>query len=212
MKKLILIMFFGVLIFCGISLSASDDHAEHDHTKKNEAKAQSEKSESSDSHEKPSDGHEHEEEKGHDHAEEEGHSDKEEDHKHAEGGDDHGEEENSQVGPDKGIIAASESEGIKLSQEAEKNFEIQRVKIGQSGQIEIPKTAIVTAGEEVNLFRYRNGFYKRVDFQQIGKNGSKIKVRSKDLKNGDEIALTGLGFLRLAEVSAFGGAAEGHSH
>ena len=77
---------------------------------------------------------------------------------------------------------------------------------------EIPKEAVVTAGLEVNLYRYRDGFYKRIDFEELKRLGNKIQIRSKDLKSGDEIALTGLGFLRIAEIAAFGGAPEGHSH
>jgi hypothetical protein len=142
-------------------------------------------------------------------------------HKHADGeskehghGDEHAknEEENPQVGPNKGILAASEDEGIKLSPEAEKNFEIQKLKVSNPGSIEIPKDALVTAGVEVNLYRYRAGFYKRIDFEQLIRSKNKISIRSRDLQSGDEIAITGLGFLRIAEIAAFGGAPEGHSH
>lgn len=142
-------------------------------------------------------------------------------HKHAGGeskehghGDEHAqnEEENPQVGPNKGILAASEDEGIKLSPEAEKNFEIQKLKVFNPSSIEIPKDSLVTAGVEVNLYRYRAGFYKRIDFEQLSRSKNKISIRSRDLQSGDEIAITGLGFLRIAEIAAFGGAPEGHSH
>lgn len=121
-------------------------------------------------------------------------------------------EKNPQVGPNKGILMASEEDGIKLSPEAEKNFEIKKIKVLTANAIEIPKNAIVTAGLEVNLYRYRSGFYKRIDFREIKRLGNTVQVQSKDLKSGDEIAITGLGFLRIAELSAFSGAPEGHSH
>ncbi len=145
----------------------------------------------------------------------------ESEHKHTGGeskehghGDEHAqnEEENPQVGPNKGILAASEDEGIKLSPEAEKNFEIQKIKVSNPSSIEIPKDALITAGLEVNLYRYRAGFYKRIDFEQLSRSKNKISIRSRDLQSGDEIAITGLGFLRIAEIAAFGGAPEGHSH
>ena len=107
-------------------------------------------------------------------------------------------DENAQVGPNKGILEASEHDGIKLSAEAEKSFSIQRVQLSSSGHPEIPRLAIVTALSEVNVYRYRSGFYKRIDLSEV--------------KPGDEIVVQGMGFLRLAELSAFGGAAEGHSH
>ena len=182
------------------NVHASD---EHDHALEKKPKAESPKHEEHGTHE---------EKKGEDHEAEHKHSDEEpKDHGH---GDEHahGEEENPQVGPNKGILAASEDEGIKLSPEAEKNFEIKKLKVTNGVTFEIPKDAVVTAGLEVNLYRYRAGFYKRIDFDQLSRSGNKISIRSKDLKSGDEIAISGLGFLRIAEIAAFGGAPEGHSH
>lgn len=136
----------------------------------------------------------------------------EDSHDHADHGD-HAEEseESSQVGPEKGVVAATADLGIKLSPEAEKHFEIKRLKVGQQ-PIVLPKSAIVRAGIEINVFRIRGGFYKRIDFVQLKKSADSVTLQSHDLKPGDEIALTGLGFLRTAEIAAFGGAPEGHSH
>lgn len=154
---------------------------------------------------------EHHDEKGHDESKghDEGKEHEEAGHKH-EG--EEGEEESSQVGPDKGILEASEKQGIKLSPEAEKNFEISKSKVVNASSIELPKSAIVTAGTEINLFRLRNGFYKRVDFNLISKTANSIIVKSTELAAGDEIVTAGMNFIRLAELAAFGGAAEGHSH
>ena len=154
---------------------------------------------------------EHHDEKGHVESKEhdEGKEHEEAGHKH-EG--EEGEEESSQFGPDKGILEASEKQGIKLSPEAEKNFEISKSKVINASSIELPKSAIVTAGTEINLFRLRNGFYKRVDFNLISKGANSIVVKSTDLIAGDEIVTAGMNFIRLAELAAFGGAAEGHSH
>ncbi len=176
------------LIVCLLSLigfvQASDDH---DHSSEKKEKSESAEHKDHDEHEGEEGGH--------------GHGDEHE-----------GEEENPQVGPNKGILEASEDKGIKLSPEAEKNFRIQKIKVINAATVEIPKSAVVTAGVEVNLYRYRTGLYKRIDFEQLSKSGNKITIRSKDLKNGDEIAITGLGFIRIAEIAAFGGAPEGHSH
>lgn len=142
-------------------------------------------------------GEKHSEDESHDHEEEDGHG--------------HG-EENSQIGPGKGIVSASEKDGFQISPEAEKNFEIKKTVVSNVSQIELPKSAVVTAGMEVNLYRSRQGHYKRVDFVYISRNANKIIVTSKDLKSGDEIVVQGMGLLRIAEIAAFGGAPEGHSH
>jgi hypothetical protein len=163
---------------------AEDDHGhEHASEKKPNAEVSEHKEHGS-----------HEIEKEETHESEHKHKDGEQE-EHGHGNEhEHGEEENPQVGPNKGILEASESEGIKLGAEAEKNFEIKKIKISNIATQEIPKEAVVTAGIEINLYRYREGFYKRIDFVQVGKNGNKITIRSKDLKAGDEIAITGLGF------------------
>lgn len=122
------------------------------------------------------------------------------------------EEESSQVGPNKGITEVSEENGLKLSPEAEKNFEIEKVAVNKDAQVSIHTDSIVTAGVEVNVFRYRNGFYKRIDFTKTAQTNHQITITSKDLAAGDFVVTQGLGFLRIAEIAAFGGAPEGHSH
>lgn len=156
----------------------------------------------------------------HEHSEDEKHG--EEEHEHSENeegshakGDEHGDEhaeENSQVGADKGILEASEEKGIKLSPEAEKNFEVEKTAVSSSQPITISKKTIVTSGVEVNVYRYRDGFYKRIDFVQISKNENTVTISSKDLVKGDSIVTKGLGFILVAEIAAFGGAPEGHAH
>lgn len=210
MKHLILIV---SLIFVLTKVFSSEDH---DHKK--EVKINSTPQQKLDKkHEEEE--HDHEKEEGHkesEHVGEEKHdSDGHEDHKgkekDEEGHAEH-EEENSQVGPDKGITEATEENGFKLSAEAEKNFEIEKIAVNKDGQVSIHTESIVTAGVEVNVFRYRNGFYKRIDFKSTTQANHQITITSKDLVNGDFVVTQGLGFLRIAEIAAFGGAPEGHSH
>lgn len=150
------------------------------------------------------------------HKDHEGHGDSKGEGGHGEAGhadtDHEGEEEAGNVGPDKGIVEASERSGFKLSPEAHKNFEVTTRKLTGDGPWALPANAVVHSGEEVNLFRYRSGFFKRIDFQNIRKVGEELVVDSDDMREGDEIVLTGLGFLRIAELAAFGGVAHGHSH
>lgn len=193
MKVQSLVATIGFVLACTNLAYASDDH---DHAPKKAAKSTPAKGRplaEPDDHDEDHGG------EGESHDSHEGHSEHKE------------EEENSQAGPEKGILAASADEGIKLSPEAEKHFEVRKMKV-TGLQVEIPRSAVVTAGIEVNVFRFRDGFYKRVDFAQIRRTEKTVVLKSPDLKIGDEIALTGLGFLRTAESAAFGGAPEGHSH
>ena len=120
-------------------------------------------------------------------------------------------EESSQVGPNKGITEADEKVGVKLSPQAEKNFEIKRIKVSANGTVTVPKEAIVTTVAESNLFRFRNGFYKRIDFQEVSRSQNNVTVKSNELNSTDEVVVQGLGFLHTAEFSAFSGET-GHGH
>lgn len=124
----------------------------------------------------------------------------------------HDEEENKKIGPDKGVTAFNKEEGFKISQESEKNFELKFIPYLNQGPIAIPKNAIFFGLEEKNIYRVRNGFFKRIDFKEILKSANEIKIESKDLMVGDKIVAAGIGFLRIVEISASGGLDAGHHH
>ena len=140
------------------------------------------------------------------------HSDKHVDkpgEKHDDGhGDKHAEGE-SKVGPGKGIAAASEELGIKLSPQAVKSFEVTTLKVAKL-PMPLPVAAQLFLADDVELYRLRDGFYKRIDFKKLP--GKPLLVSSPDLRIGDEIVTAGVKFIRIAEIAAFGGAPEGHSH
>ena len=230
-KKIILVLSLVALSFTASSEDSHDhDHDSHDKARK-EKSAKPKEVKKDKSTESTDDGHEHDEPNAeHDDKQSDEHDDKQsdehaEDHdehredEHAKGHDDeHGEgehdegDENSQIGADKGILEADKDKGFKLSPEAEVNFKVNKVKVLSTESIELPRKALVASTIEVNVYRYRAGFYKRIDFETISKSATTIKIKSKDIKQGDEIATTGLGFLRVTEIAAFDGAPEGHSH
>lgn len=102
-------------------------------------------------------------------------------------------------------------DGFKLSATAAKNFELTYVDY-KLPAIALPATAIFKGLSEVNLYRLRNGLYKRIDFKTVEKSRDTIKVNSPDLLVGDKIVVTGIGFLRIAEIAASGGLSDSHSH
>jgi hypothetical protein len=149
----------------------------------------------------------------------EDHHDKESDHDNdhndehkGEHEDDHHEEENNKIGPTKGILKADKELGFILSPEAVKNFGMSTLKLNASSSWTIPLKARVLSKDEVNLFRIRNGHIKRIDFEKLSNDGDNMKVKSSELQSGDEVIVDGVGYVRIAEITAFGGGSEGHSH
>ncbi len=140
------------------------------------------------------------------------HEDEHEGEHQDEHGDEHEENENSKVGPDKGITSASAEEGFSLSPEALKNFDVQTIKIDKASPWNIPASAVVNSLEEVNIYRIRDGHIKRIDFEIVTSDKRFMKINSHDLKNGDSVIINGVGFVRIAELVAYGGGSEGHSH
>lgn len=175
------------------------------------AKVKEEKHQSQQVHKKVGDHHAEKSEEDHDHSDEKKDGDHYDSHEYGQEGGEH-EEENSSIGPNKGITIFNEADGFKLSPEAIKNFELRTVKLRNVEPWSIPVSAVLNSGEEINVYRLRNGFYKRIDFSIVSKGDKELKIRTSELKPGDEVVTQGVAFLRTAEVVAIGGAPEGHSH
>lgn len=107
---------------------------------------------------------------------------------------------------------AEEGAGFEVSPEGIKNFGLTYVKISGKSPWTLPKTAILQSGQESNLYRLRKGHFQRIDFKQNSEAKDSVKVSSHDLESGDEVVVTGVGYLRAAEIMATEGAPEGHSH
>ncbi len=143
------------------------------------------------------------------------------DHEHAEGEEassgehehEHGAEEKlNKVGPDKGVVKASESLGFMLKDKVERNFSITKQKLPAQGPFVIPTTALLLSGMEKKVFRYRNNYWKAVTVEITRKSSGQSIIKSTELAAGDSIAITGVGFLKIIEQSVFGPAIEGHVH
>lgn len=103
------------------------------------------------------------------------------------------------------------ADGFKLNEKSTKKFGIQTLSV-KEGTIDIPRDAIFKGLNEVNVYRLRDGFYKRIDFKTLEAKKDGLKISSSDLKVGDQIVTAGVGFLRIAEIAASGGISDSHSH
>ena len=143
------------------------------------------------------------------------------DHKdHKEGEAEHGEEEKggeeSQspgVGPGKAILEANHEKGFRLSEGAFKTIGVKTAAIqAGTGSATVPRAALVFFQGEVGVYRVTDGWYKLIEVQIASRNKETAVVRSNELKSGDQVAITGVGLLRVADLDASGGNEEGHGH
>ena len=149
---------------------------------------------------------------GHD-EEAESHAHEDHDEHGEEGGHaEHGEEEAPKnVGPNKGITSYDEKKGFVLSAEATKNFRIESLRIDGSGPWSVPPRTLVITGEEKSVYRFRDGFLKRIRIEVQKKTKESISIVTSQLKSGDAVIVSGAGFLRIAEVDLTSGES-GHHH
>ena len=101
--------------------------------------------------------------------------------------------------------------GFTLNGAATKNFNLQFVDYVSPATV-ISSNAILKSLSEINVYRFREGFYKRIDFKTLEKNRETLKITSSELATGDKIVVSGVGFLRIAEIAASGGISDSHSH
>jgi len=133
----------------------------------------------------------------------------EEEHDHAEEGP---EKISPTVGSGKAVTEASREKGIKLSEKALQVLGIQVRPIMGNSPFQIPAAALVYFQDEIGVYRFRGGFFTLIPVKILKKTESDITLMSGELRPGDGIAQKGVGFLRVAELEAFGGAEEGHGH
>ena len=194
MKRLIFLFIF-VLSVTKVSWAKkeTDSHA-HDEKEHTE-------SEKHDDHDGEKE--EHKDEKGDEHGDEHGEG-------HGEGHGEEDEEANSAVGPDKGILEKSEN-GFKLSPEAIKSFELKTQSFANV-RAQFPRPTLVEIKEDKFVYRIRDGWIKKIPVKLIKKEKDLVILELSQFKGGDQIIVGGTGFVRVSELVAEEGMAEGHSH
>lgn len=117
--------------------------------------------------------------------------------------------EGANFGPDKGVTTVSEENGFKLSAESVKTFALGYAQVTSSGSLyQLPNSAFVFTGADVSVYRFRDGWLKRVDVQMAKKGPSLSLVNTKGLKSGDQVVSQGVSWVRVAELDGLGDEAD----
>lgn len=162
--------------------------------------------------EKHSDTGHQEVESGHEPSEE--HDDHQGQDEHSEHGehDDHEEEPSAGVGPGKAVLAASKSDGIRLSEKALQTLQIKTLPIQSVSDLQVPIAALVFHQAETGIYRFRDGWFKLIPVQMRSRKAESARISSPEIQTGDQVAVSGVPLLRVADLEAWGGSGDGHGH
>lgn len=107
------------------------------------------------------------------------------------------------VGPGKAVIEASEKEGLKLSEKALKNLELEFLKVSDKSTVVVPVSSLVHFQDFSAVYRERAGWFKMVEIEPAI-HGSSAHFTSKDILPGDRIVTKNSGLIRVIDLDVFG--------
>lgn len=114
-----------------------------------------------------------------------------------------GETPKNRFGPGKAVIEAQETSGIKLSEKATRNLELQFASVTQTGSVVVPPAALIKFQDFFAIYRKREGWFKMLEVEPRSSNG-KVVISSKELKTGDEVVTTNADLLRVVDLDVWG--------
>ena len=98
------------------------------------------------------------------------------------------------------VTAFNKEDGFKLSEKALKNLEVTFRKISGSGPWTVPKSSLVRIKHSSGVYRKWNGWITMVLVNVIAQSKDTITITSVDLQGQDEVAVTGVSFLRMTDA------------
>lgn len=120
--------------------------------------------------------------------------------------------DSSRFGPDKAVQAFDKEEGFKLSLKAIKTLGINFKAIEGSGPWRVSKGAIVHLKQSSGIYRRYDGWISMVLVKIVGKDNDSVLIQSADLESSDEVAITGVQFLRMTDADLNAGTVDTCAH
>ncbi|MEI7973143.1 MAG: hypothetical protein WCH11_02115 [Bdellovibrio sp.] len=111
----------------------------------------------------------------------------------------------SLVGPDKGVIAVGSESRFKIHEKARQFLKIESRGLDSRVQEHwIEEESLLRIGADLGVYLQRDGWIQKIKVEKIGTSKSKqVRVRITGLKEGDQLLVTGVAFVRSAEIDAF---------
>jgi hypothetical protein len=97
------------------------------------------------------------------------------------------------------VTAFVKEDGFKLSSKALVNLGINFTSLVGANKWELPKSALVRIKKSIGVYRRYDGWITMVLVSIVEKKKSTVVVKSVDLESGDEVAISGVKFLRMTD-------------
>lgn len=98
------------------------------------------------------------------------------------------------------VTAFSKEDGFKLSEKAVKNLGVTFKALNGSGPWMIPKSSLVRIKHSTGVYRKWDGWITMVLVKVLSQTKETVTIKSVDLQDQDNVAITGVPFLRMTEA------------
>ncbi len=106
----------------------------------------------------------------------------------------------TQFGPNMAITDFNKEDGFKMSDKALNKLKIKFAKIQGVNSWTIPEEAIVKIKQSTGVYRRLDGWVTFVLVKVSQRSSGVVNITSADLENGDEVAITGVNYLRMTDA------------
>lgn len=110
------------------------------------------------------------------------------------------------------VTAFSKEDGFKLSKKAVTSLGVTFKSLKGTGPWIIPKASLVKIKHSTGVYRKWDGWITMVLVKVLSKTKETVTIKSIDLENHDEIAITGVTFLRMTEADLNSDTVDACSH
>ncbi len=98
------------------------------------------------------------------------------------------------------VIAVSHENGFQLSEKAKMTLGLGFLKLDGSPPWKIPAESLVVLQDHAGVYRLRDGWFKLVQVDVIGRSASELTIQCPDLKSPDAIVTQHVAHLRVADI------------
>jgi hypothetical protein len=97
------------------------------------------------------------------------------------------------------VTAFIKEDGFKLTDIALRNLEVNFNVLPAGSTWEIPKSSLVRVKKSIGVYRRYDGWITMVLVSVINKSKNTVTIKSVDLQSGDDVAVSGVTFLRMTD-------------